>query len=75
MLKYLSLDYFVLSETKLDESFPHAQFTLDGYEIRASIELFGIYRTPSVENLANFFEEMTTSLTKVASNYENIIVM
>ena len=34
ILKYLSLDYFVLSETKLDESFPNAQFTLDGYEIR-----------------------------------------
>ena len=25
----------MLSETKLDESFPNAQFTLDGYEIRA----------------------------------------
>ena len=35
ILKYLSLDYFVLSETKLDESFLNAQFTLDGYEIRA----------------------------------------
>ena len=23
----------MLSETKLDESFPNAQFTLDGYEI------------------------------------------
>ena len=35
ILKYLSLDYFILSEMKLDESFPNAQFTLDGYEIRA----------------------------------------
>ena len=35
ILKYLSLDYFVLSEKKLDENFPNAQFTLDGYEIRA----------------------------------------
>ena len=35
ILKYLSLDYFILSETKLDESFPKAQFTLYGYEIRA----------------------------------------
>ena len=33
--KELSLDYFVLSETKLDESFPTAQFTLEGYEIRS----------------------------------------
>ena len=32
-LKYLSLDYFVLSETTLAESFPSAQFTLDSYEI------------------------------------------
>ena len=35
ILKYLSLYYFVLSETKLGESFPNAQFTLDGYENRA----------------------------------------
>ena len=34
-LKYLSLDYFVLSETTLPESFPNAQFTLDSYEIWA----------------------------------------
>ena len=31
----IPLDYLVLSETKLDESFPNAQFNLDGYEIRA----------------------------------------
>lgn len=29
-----SPDYFVLAETKLDESFPTAQFNIDGYEIR-----------------------------------------
>ena len=34
----LSLDYFVLSETKLDENFPTAQFTLEGYEIRSIVE-------------------------------------
>ena len=33
--KFLSLHYFVLSETKLDEGFPKAQLTVDGYEIRA----------------------------------------
>ena len=33
ILKYLSLDYFVISETKLDESSPNVQFTID--EIRA----------------------------------------
>ena len=35
ILKYLSFDYFISKETKLHESFPNAQFTLDGYEIRA----------------------------------------
>ena len=30
----LSLDYFVISETKLDESFPSAQFKISNYEIR-----------------------------------------
>ena len=35
IFKGLSLDYFVLSEIKLDESFPTAQFTLEGYEIRS----------------------------------------
>ena len=119
MLKYLSLDYFILSETKLDESFPNAQLTLDGYKIRARRDrnkfggglieyvrkgllckrtnkyepksnectcseiifskkkwvIFSIYRPPNVENLTDFFEEMSTSLTKAMSNYENIIVM
>ena len=32
---YLSPDYLVLSETKLDDSFPSAQFNLPNYEIRA----------------------------------------
>ena len=30
----LQLDYFVLSETKLDDSFPSAQFYIQNYEIR-----------------------------------------
>ena len=29
------LDYFVISETKLDNSFPNAQLTINNYEIRA----------------------------------------
>ena len=33
IFKDLSLDYFVLTETKLDDSFPTTQFTLEGYEI------------------------------------------
>ena len=32
ILKDLSLDYLVFSETKLDESFPNVQFKLSGYE-------------------------------------------
>ena len=34
VIRALSLDYFVLSETKLDDSFPSAQFKIDDYEIR-----------------------------------------
>ena len=30
----LSLDYLVLCETKIDESFPTAQFYIKGYEVR-----------------------------------------
>ena len=35
ILKDLPLEYLVISETKLDESFPDSQFKLNGYEIRA----------------------------------------
>ena len=38
LIQNIPLDYLVLSETKLDESFPNAQFNLDGYEIRARRE-------------------------------------
>ena len=30
------IDYFVISETKLDNSFPNAQLIINNYEIRAS---------------------------------------
>ena len=30
----LSLDYFVISETKFDESFPSSQFNISNYEIK-----------------------------------------
>ena len=29
------MDYFVLSETRIDSSFPSAQFAIDNYEIKA----------------------------------------
>ena len=35
ILKDLPLGYFVISETKLDESFPNIQFKHNGYEVRA----------------------------------------
>ena len=31
----IALDYFLISETKLDNSFPNAQLTINNYEIRA----------------------------------------
>ena len=31
----ISLDYFVVSETKLDSSFPSAQFHINEYKVRA----------------------------------------
>ena len=35
LLVDLQLDYFVISETKLDDSFPSAQFVIQNYKIRA----------------------------------------
>ena len=35
ILKDLPLDYLVISETKLDESFPNSQLKLNEYEVRA----------------------------------------
>ena len=34
-MSYLSPDYLVLRETKLDENFPSVQFSIPDYEIRA----------------------------------------
>ena len=35
LLDDLQLDYFVISETKLDDSFSSARFAVENYEIRA----------------------------------------
>ena len=35
IIKYLELDYFVISETKIDESFASQQFAMDNFEVRA----------------------------------------
>ena len=35
LLHDLQLEYFVISETKLDDSFPSAQFAIENYKIRA----------------------------------------
>ena len=37
-IQNIPLDYLFLSGTKLDESFPNAQFNLDGYEITAGLD-------------------------------------
>ena len=36
--------------------------------------IFSIYRTPNVENLTCFSQEMTILLTKVTSNYERVVM-
>ena len=50
-------------------------YVLKLLSLRKIGSFFIIYRPPSAGNLTDFFEEMTTSLTKAMSNYENIIVM
>ena len=37
--KFLELDYFVISETKIDESFSSQQFTMDN--LRSELEKIG----------------------------------
>ena len=39
ILTKFSPDYFVLAETKLDESFPTGQFYINNYEIRVTMKL------------------------------------
>ena len=38
VIRKLSIDYFVISETKLDEPFPSEQFNISNYEIRNEID-------------------------------------
>ena len=42
IISYLQLDYFFLSETKINDSFPSAQFDMIGYEIRTRRDRDGI---------------------------------
>ena len=49
-------------------------YVLKLLSLRKSVQYF-IYRPPNVENLIGFFEEMTISLTKVTSIYENTLLM
>ena len=42
IISYLQLNYFVLSETKINDSFPPAQFDMSGYEIRAKRDRDGV---------------------------------
>ena len=48
----ISLDYFVISETKLDGSLPSAQFHINGYKVRARR-----YRDKSGGGLIEFVKE------------------
>ena len=119
IVKNILPDYFVIAETKLDESFPSNQFKIDDYEIRnrkdrnknggGLIEyvrkgvicretnkfclinhesvcseltirnkkwlILSVYRPPKNSNLKSFFEELISTLNKVFSKYENVIVM
>ena len=119
MIGRLQLDYFVISETKLDSSFPSAQFHTGGYEIRnrrdrgkiegGLIEFFkkgiitkrlkvletnlseticteitvsnkrwfcmSVYRPPFFSNIDTFFDELTISLSKVVTKFDNLIIM
>ena len=56
VLKHISLDHFVLSETKLDNSFPCAQFQISDYEIRARRD-----RNKCGGGLFEFFKRELTS--------------
>ena len=78
----LQLDYFVLSETKIDESFPSAQLNIHDYEIRNRRDrdkhgggLSGIYRPPRSNNIVTFSEELTDLLSRAINSYDNIILM
>ena len=42
IISHLQLDYFVLSETKISDSFPSAKFDMSGYEIRARSDRDGM---------------------------------
>ena len=119
VMQVLQLDYFVVSETKLDNSFPSAQFYLSDYEIRCRKDrdknggglieyirrgvickrlkqfesnvieaifseltiskkkwfCMSIYRPPTHNNLSCFFEEITLSLSKASTKYENFMIM
>ena len=42
IISYLQLDYFVLSETKINDSFPSAQLDMSGYETKARKDRAGM---------------------------------
>ena len=42
IISYLQLDYFVFSETKINDSFPSAQLDMSGYEIKARKDRAGM---------------------------------
>ena len=48
LLDGLQLDYFVISETKLDDSFPFTQFAVENYEIRARRDRDRMWRSDRI---------------------------
>ena len=74
IFKDLSLDCFFLSETKLDESFPTAQFALEGYKI-GSRNYRGKYGGDLSSNLLKMVlfvkQYLSTYLTKLNAFVQN----
>ena len=66
MIVRLQLDYFVISETKLDSSFPFSQFHLGDYELWNCKD-----RNKSQGGLIEF----AIFLSKAVNKFDNLIIM
>ena len=69
-MSHNSLDYFVVSETRLDSSFPSAQFHTNGSEVRARRD-----RDKSGGELIEFARKgfICKRLKKIEPNYSEVI--
>ena len=68
MIGRLQLDYFVISETKLDSSFPSAQFHIGDYEIRNRRDRdksgSGLIEFVKKEIIAKILKDLETNLSE-----------